>query len=183
MALVNKVGLMALVQPMTGLQATSVVWDKDVQPFISDIDQAKVTLSLKQYQPLGVDEHRYTYTPGNSPPVNSTFETEEVGQRTVCLSIRCEVFSQSAEAAEILDAIRTQIHADVNVEALTAVGLAYQKTQQSNDLPTTYDRRVVNVAVLDIYFGAAATYSNTQTGFGWIDTVNGDNVIIGTLNP
>ncbi len=183
MAIVSKAALMGIVQPLTGLSATSVVWAKDPYPMVSDVDAAIVTLSLRSFTQLGVDNHRYQFVPGNNPPTTATFETDEIGLRNVVLSLRCEVYNNSAEAGELLDRVRSLLHQQSTLTALNGINLALQYSELISDLPTKYDNRVVNCAVLDVHLGGQSIYSATQTGQGWIDTVDTADKIPGTLTP
>lgn len=178
MKVVDKAALLAIIAPLTGLSSpTSVLWANDPQPMISDIDQAKVTIKLTSIGANGIDEARYTFTDNSelSPPAPSLFETSEVGQRDVVLSLRAEVFEAGAEAVEILDAVRTGLRKQSTADALNGILLAVQTMEPTVDLPTTYDNRVVSVASMDVKLAGLAQSSETEVGFGWIDTVNTDD--------
>lgn len=168
MALVNKAFVMALIQPMTGLQATSVVWDKSNQPFISDVDRAKVTLSLKSYAGNGVDDIRRELI---DPSIPTTYYTTHVGQRNLVLTLKCEVYDHEAEASEILENVRMQLRQTEIVNLMTDNFLSLQAIEGTVDLPTTYDDHVVNVASMDIHLGAVNQRPRGQVD-GYIETVN-----------
>lgn len=181
MAVLNKAGLMAIIQPMTGLTKNGVYWDLDNEPPVNDVDRARVRMRVRGYAPVGSDEHVYTYTPGGAPPGTATFTTTEAGNRNIQISIIAEAYSKGIEATEILEKIRIRLNADVTASALNALGLAFQHARVTADLPTTYDNRVVSVASMDLFLGGVASYSATQTGQGWIDTVNTTDSVPGTL--
>lgn len=173
--------LMDVIQKISGLLPTSVVWEKDPRPMVSDIDNALLLLSVKISDYLGgADDKRRTFYPGvGSNP--GLYVTELTGQRTLTLTLKCEVYDYQAEAYEILERIRTIINGGFE---LSSAGIAYQDSQIITDLPTGYDNRVVNVAVMELQFGIVSSlpaYYQYPAGQGWVDTVNTNNIIPGNF--
>ncbi len=170
-AILLKDQLMAVVQPLTGLPPWAVRWEKDPRPMVSDISRALVTMSLKTSEALGgSDDKRRTIEDDN-------LTLEVAGQRILTLTLKCEVYDFSAEATTILEQVRTLLHAEFQLDAL---GLSRISSRLINDLPTTYDNRVVNVAVLEIRLGQVVSFvASKKIGQGWIDTVNTTNVVPG----
>ncbi len=182
MSLINKDALMAIIQPLTGLIPESVTWDKDPQNMVNDVDAASVTLSIKNSTFLGgSDDKRRTYTAGVQPDQSdATYVFELTGQRSFTLQLKCEVYDKSAEAYEILEKVRMLLNAN---SELSAIGMAVQNHQIITDLPTSYDNRVVNVAVLELQLGLVVDIvASTQTGAGWIDTVDDKGATPGSSN-
>lgn len=186
MSAVNKTGLMAIIQPLTGLLATSVSWDHDPEGMVSDVDTIQVTLLLRTFVQYGTDDRRFTFT-NITDPAHSTYQNDVVGQRSTTLVVRAESYNRSSEAGELLELLRTRLQRNSVLYALNAINLAYQTSRLITDLPTIYDNRVVSVAVLEIDLSAISVDLGTiqnggfETGQGWIDTVDGNNIIPGTI--
>lgn len=178
MALIDKTVLMGYIQPLTGLLATSVVWEKDPEPFISPVDNAIVKLNLLSYSSRGIDDVTRTFTSGMSPFLT----TVQQGLRSVNLQIKVEVYNKSSEAVEVLETIRTALKNLNNIYALNALGLALFSIGPTIDLPTHYDNRVVSVASMTISLGATSTYTETPSVDGWMDTVNTDDTVPGDFS-
>lgn len=177
---VNKPALLAIILQCSGLQKSqSVFWYNDPNRTPNATDNATIKCRLRTYAGRGVDEVRYTYTPPSPGPEN--FDTTQVGQRDVVLSLVCEAWQKSAEAAEILDTVRTRLRRSDVRSSLLAINLALQTMDATIELPTTYDSRALSVASLDIHFGAISVDDlSTDTpadGDTWIETVDGDNII------
>lgn len=172
MTVLDKTDLAQHIFNISGLtQRSSLVWDYDPRPEVSDVDQQLVTMKVRTSDYLGgADDKRRTYTPGVlTNQSDATYTLELTGQRTITLQLKAESYDYQVESYEILERIRTLINANFE---LTGFGLAYQTCNLITDLPTNYDNRVVNVAILEIQFGAVSSYvANEQIGQGWIDTV------------
>ncbi len=98
------------------------------------------------------------------------------------LSLQCEAFDYSVEPLEYLDAARTALFQQTNLDALNALGFAFQSAETTVAIDLTIDTRTVNTAILDIHLAAVATNTITQTGQGWIDFVNTTDVVPVTLS-
>lgn len=170
---------MAIIQPTTGLHPYSVVWEKDPRPMVSDIDRQLVLMSLKSSDYLGAsDDQRLTYVPGLNPPTTATFTQESSGPRTLVIQLKCESYDYNVEAYETLERVRTLLNKQSELEA---IGLSFATSKLIIDLPTSYDNRVVNVAILEITLNAVATQTvQTQVGQGWIDTVDNSGGPVGS---
>src|SRR5579859_358841 len=100
--------LLAFVQGLTGLLTTSVVWEKDPQPFISDRDRAKITCMVRSIKTEGWDNQVQSFGQAANND-QSGLAVQSVGRRSFVLSLRCEAFDYQVEAGEVLDAIRTRL--------------------------------------------------------------------------
>jgi hypothetical protein len=178
---VDKVGLRAIISSLTGLADGEIFWENDPNPFPGEQSRAQVKLKLFGLSTIGIDEHRNAFNPPGYPA--NSFVTTEIGNREVIISIRVEMYDLSAEAAELCDAIRTGMRAAAVRDRLNAINLALESTTPTKMLPTTYDNRVVSVATFDIQFGGIASQvSQVQApNTGWIQTVNGNNIVTGTF--
>jgi hypothetical protein len=180
--IVDKVSLLALILKISGL-AGGVVWIDDPLPTASGALQAQIKLKLSSFAGNGVDETRFTYTAG-SP---GTLDTTQVGNRNIVLSVRAECYRRSAEAGELLDRIRTRLKRNSSLQTLLGLNLAIQTMAPTAYLPTTYDNRVLSVASMDVMLGGVQiddiSNDTDPSGEGetWIDTVDGDNQIPGTI--
>lgn len=182
MNVLDKDGLLAIIQQVSDLPVGSVFWSLDPNPAVSDTARAQVKLEVFDMYALGVDEHRRHVSDGTDGYPLNTFWTQEIGNRHVVINVRAEAFDKSVEAAEIIDRIRTLIRADATTAQLDALRLAYVWSEKAHRLPTAYDQRVVNAATADFTFaGIANIVSDVQNNQGWIDTVNTTNLIPGTL--
>lgn len=178
MNVLNKDAFRAIIASLTGLSDGATVWELDPQPYIGDQDRAKVYLQLFSMEALGVDEHRRAFNPGGYPP--GSFVTTEIGNRTLKITIRAEVFDRGQEASELIDLIRTGIRAEAVTAKLNAINLAYVWSEQATNLRTRVDTRMVNAAVADFTFAGIASQVSDRQG-DYILTVNGNNQIPGTV--
>ncbi len=166
--------LQALIVALSGLKSTSVTWDKDPRPMVSDGDRALLTMSLKSSDYLGGADDRRRYF----DLVTSKYTLEITGPRTVVFSMKCEVYDYQLEAYSILERIRTLLNGNLE---LSSINMCYQTCQLITDLPTTYDNRVVNVAILEVQLGLVSSLiAKEEIGSGWIETVNITDRVPGT---
>lgn len=164
------------------LSPYAVIWDTDSDPFISDRDRARVVLDIFSISALAVDEHRRAFEPDGYPA--TSFVTQEIGNRTIVLTVRAEAFDKRVQAAELIDMIRTGIRAEKVTAQLNAINLAYVWSEQATRVKYKVDQRVVNAAVADFTFaGIAQQISSVEINEGWISTVDGNNIVPGTLTP
>jgi hypothetical protein len=189
---VDKTDLLALIQGWTGLTPLAAAtgtgyvaglncgWAKDPNFHVNSDDAAAVWLSLRSIKGNGIDDTVQSFNNTGNPATSSISETQ-TGQRDAVLSIRVEMYDLSAEAAEILDKLRTRFGSFDGSASLNAIGLAWQGCEGSVDLPTEYDNRVVSVASMDVRLSALASYVWTSpVGTGWVDTVVPP---VGTFTP
>jgi hypothetical protein len=179
----DKAGFQAIIVGITRLLPTSVVWSIDPQPMVSDIDRALVTLKMTSLTSLGVDEHRRTFNDPSQPPNSLT--TLEIGNRELIINVQYEAFDRGdGGALEALDRIRTMLRAETVRDQLNAINLALEYIQPSVRFPETSEQRYVSAAAFDVFLGGiGAVVSQVQVDSGWIDTVNTNNVVPGTLTP
>jgi hypothetical protein len=109
--------------------------------------------------------------------------------------MRAEVFDANAEAAELIDAVRSNIFSDFSNNALNAINLAWVNSESAVRTSYVVDERVVNCAIADFTFGGIAQHvsgiaidgnppSLPGAGPTWIEYVNDtSNDIPGTLTP
>lgn len=181
--LLNKAGLLGVLKQISGLGAYSVAWGLDPDPTVSDTDMASIRVKVRQYQPNGTDEHRYSYSDG-------TFTTEEIGQRIILLTLRAEAYNISVEAHEYLEIVRASLNYLSTADTLNSYNLSFAKAAPTVDVSYDVDNRAVNAATMDIWLNGVLDNSSslkdneqyrrlTQTT--WIQTVNGNNKIPGTF--
>jgi hypothetical protein len=169
----DRQGLLALIATLAGLPTTDVVFDPDPNPaMVSPESQVKVTLTLFGLAALGVDEHRLAFNPGGYP--TNTLVTTEIGNRDLTVNVMVEAFDQGIEAAEIIDRIRTGIRADASTAVLNGLNLAFVWATKTTRIRTTREQRETSVATMDLMLaGIAQQVSAVQTGFGWVDDIDG----------
>jgi hypothetical protein len=171
MPVLNKPGLLSLVQQLSGLSAPSVVWEYDPQPFVSPNDNAIMTVRLRSMAPRGIDDQNFS-----TNPANTFSQVASVGQRDLILTVKVKAYNYEAEAIEILDMVRSGLRWQSSIDQLNALNLGLQTVGNAVDLPTVEDNRSTSVATMDINLAGLALYvANTQVGTGWIDTVDGSN--------
>ncbi len=171
-AVVDKVGLRAIISSLTGLADGETFWVNDPNPYPGAESRAQVKLKLFSLSTIGIDEHRTAFNPPGYP--DQTLVTTEIGNREVMISILVEMYDLSAEACELCDAIRTGLRAAAVRDMLNGINLALEATTTTKMLPTTYDNRVISAASFDIQFGGiASVISHVETNQGWIDHLNG----------
>jgi hypothetical protein len=182
--ILDKDGFLALIASLTGLSPGATFWSLDPNPAVGDQDRAQVKLEVFNMEALGVDEHRRHISDGTDGYPDQTWWVQEIGNRHIHINIRAEAFDKGVEAAEIIERVRTLIRADANTARLDAMRLAYVWSEKTIRLPTTYDTRVVNVATADFLFaGISNIVSEIVLQQGWIETVNGNNQVPGTITP
>lgn len=182
MRVVDKEGLRTIIASLTDLSDYATSWDLDPERPVGDTDRAKVSLKLMSVHAIGVDEHRRVYNPPGYPA--GSFVTTEIGNREIRVTVYAECYDATVEAAELLDQIRTRIRADAVTAQLNAINLALEWAEKTVMLPTVHDNRLVSAAACDFRFGAIASWVSSVTTAGdWIATVDGNNVIPGTLTP
>lgn len=176
--IVDRDGFVSLIQSITGLK--TVYWATNGQPFISDEDRMSVELEIFSVKSLGVDEHRPFYSaPGY--PANSYVITE-VGNREVIMTIRVRAFDGNTDASEMLDVIKTLLRSAASTAALNALSLAVEWMGPSVRIVENIDTRRINTSVADFRFGGISQMdSSLELNQGWIDTVDGNNIVPGDL--
>ena len=180
----NKAGLAAIIASISGLSSHATEWEPDPNAYISDLDRAKVSLSLFGLQAVGVDEHRVTFNPPGYP--TGSLVTTEIGNREVIVNVYAEAYDYTLEAAEIVDFIRTGIRADAVTAQLNSINLAFEWMAKTTKIPAVRNERALSAASADIRFGGIARLSTFQVN-GWVDFIDGTPIaaaiIPGTLNP
>ncbi len=178
-------GLRSIIAGLTELSDSATNWATDGDPFVGDMDRAKVTLDLFSMSALAVDEHRRAYGPPGYPA--DAFVTTEIGNRTLVITVMAETYDGGAQAAELVDRIRTGIRTEATTAKLNAINLAFVWAEQATRVKRVVDSRVVNVAIADFTFAGIAQQvsSVVRDGSGdvggWIQTVNTTNQVPGTL--
>jgi hypothetical protein len=188
----DKAGFAAVIAScLTSLSPAAVVWKNDPQPFIGDQNRARVVLDLFSMTGLAWDERRRVYNLPGYPP--NSFVTVLLGNRTLIITIRAEAFDASVEAAEIIDQIRSKLYSDASNDALNAINIAYVDSIAAVRVSYQVDERVVNAAIADFTFAGVAQHVSgiavdgnvpgPGTGPTWIQTVDGNNIVPGDLEP
>lgn len=179
-AVLDRAGLQQIIVGVLECQPTSVIWDTDPEPMVSDQDRYIVKLDLFSMTGDGWDEKRREFEPDGYPP--NSYVTFLVGNRTLIITVRVEAFDAGVDAAEIINQIRIGLFADSVIDQLNAVSLAFADSTQSTRVKYSVDTRVVNTAVADFTFlGVALKVASVEIDSGWIDTVNGDDIVPGEL--
>jgi hypothetical protein len=183
-AILDKDGFLALIASLTSLSPGATFWALDPNPTVGDQDRAQVKLEVFNMSALGVDEHRRHVSDGTDGYPDQTWWVQEIGNRHIVINVRAEAFDRGVEASEIIERIRTLIRADSSTALLNGMRLAYVWSEKTVRLPTTYDQRVVNAATADFTFaGISNIVSEVVPQQGWITTVNGNNIVPGTITP
>lgn len=177
MSLIVKSDLMGFIQPLTGLLTTSVSWRNDPATFVSPTDNVSINLKLSGIKYWGVDDVVRTFTPGTP----GTYSVTSYGVRCFNLEIVAEAYNYQAEAIEVLENLRMRLGAQFNIEALNLLGMTIHKIGPTIDLPTQYDNRVVSAAYMLCDMGATNSLSWGENSGTWIDTVNTNDKIPGTI--
>ncbi len=177
MATFNRAGFLTLIAGLTGLQGPlSTVWARDAQPFVSPGDQAIVKCTLRKLTPFMWDETRYSYT-----PTTGAYTEQIYGVRDVTITIRVEQFAFQVESSEILELVKTSLQLQSVRIGLQALGLSLKRIEADISRDYIADNREVNMAQADFTFNVVSSVEFTQFNEGWIDTVDGDNSVPGTI--
>jgi hypothetical protein len=170
--LVNKAGLLALVQQFSGLGVFSVLWEEDQQPFVSPTDQAKMTLLVTHRETYGMEDHRSHYVPGAAWNENyGTWVTVSRRLKSFTVQFRAEAWGQSAEAVDVLETVTDALQAPWGTNALQALNYGVQRVGECNEVNYKADNRRVCTAICDVVFNVSTAVSVSQQGVGWIDSV------------
>lgn len=174
---------------LVSLSPNAIVWKTASDPFIGDQDRARITLDLFSLRGLGWEERRRVYAlPGY--PANA-FVTVMLGNRTLIITARADVYDKDAQAAELLDQIRSRMIDDDIIEALNAINIAFVSSHPATRVDYVVDERVVNCAVADFTFAGVAQHvsgiaidGNVPVPFAsdptWIETIDPP---VGDLKP
>ena len=177
----DKAGFRAIIASLTGLSVPATEWGLDPNAFVGDLDRAKVQITLESMEATGVDEHRRALGPPGYPA--ASFITTEIGNRTLHVNLYAECFDYQIEAAELIDLVRTGIRADAVTAQLNAINLAFEWMSVTTRIAQVRNERALNAATADIRLaGINYIVSGNETNEGWIETVNGNNIIPGTFN-
>ena len=164
-------GLMTILQPLTGLSPAACLWGLRPERQVNAGDFARVTMRNRGILPRGTDQHIRTID-----PTTGLMSVQQLGQRDIRVTILAESFAPQLAAAEILENVRTGLYDEDVVNALNAIGLAFQRCVVTSELPTVYDEEVISAAVMDLYLGGfKLTDAKSAT---WIETINGDNSLV-----
>jgi hypothetical protein len=171
MLVLNRPGFAAIVASLSGYSPTATEWSLDPNAFVGDLDRAKIQLEVFGIEAVGVDEHRIAFNPAGYPA--GALVTTEIGNREITINIYAEVYDAGAEAAEVIDAIRTGIRADAVTAQLNAINLALIWMTKTTRLRAVRNERALNAAAADIRLGGIAQLvSNVQINSGWVDQID-----------
>jgi hypothetical protein len=106
--------------------------------------------------------------------------------------MRAEAFDAGAQAAELIDQVRSNLYSDDSNDALNAINLAYVEATAAVRVSYRVDERIVNAAIADFTFAGIAQHVSgiaidgnapaVHTGPTWIQYINDvNNDIPGTL--
>lgn len=184
-AVVDKVGLLAILTGLTDLSPAAMQWGLDPTLIVGDQDRAKVELTIFSIIPVGVDEHRRVLSDGTDGYPANTWYVTEIGNREIIVNVLARTYDKSVEAAELVDQIRTRVRAEAVTARLDAIAIAFQWASNTVMQRTVEDNREVSVASADFKFGGIARWVSVidPTGAGWIATVNSPNLDGHTNGP
>lgn len=141
----TRTALLALIERLSG--HAQVVWRDQADPFIDPTTNTIVRLHLRGFQSVATPEARRREI-GTAPSI--TIATDIVDQKVFTLVVLVECLDQEVTAVEVSERIRTRLYRPASLAALRAVDCGLQLVGASQDLRTTYDKRVVSAASFDV---------------------------------
>jgi len=162
-------------------QDYTVNWDGDPQPFVAPVQGGPgvhIVLGIKGNTAIGVDEERRTDVVVGGVPVQ---RVETCGNRKFLLTVKIESATWDVQTWDVAEVLRTRIRSSASRAFLQAAGLALSTIGPFQSLGGTWDNRAVDVGYLELTFCWAATDVQTENDGGVIETVNGDDVVPGTV--
>lgn len=150
-------GLEALVPTLLGADVHSQ-WRDKPRDFVAK--GAIALLHLRSFRTLGTDEQRMTYDAGAA--AGSEMQVDVVAQRQCTLSVLVECFAQDVTAFELLEKLRIRLQRPAARVALSAIDAAFVRADEAQELPTTYDQRVISAASVDVRLAWATADSQAD---------------------
>lgn len=164
-------------------------WDGDAERQLGIFENrpsAKIDLFVTSYSTIGQDEYRQQFD-----SVQQTLQSNYCGNRKCTIMVKVTSFDMGKAPFDILDQLRirlrmaggTFMRTDPTVMA-DAVHLSLIRTHPIVVLPNeVVDNRVQYVSTMDVEFAFAINVPADDDGGGIIATVNGNNIVPGTLTP
>lgn len=123
----------------------SVVWTGQPAPFVG-AEHVIVFLGSSASRSVGADETRRSFVAG--PPEG--YVEEQVGWRSITLSLRCECYDQDFEALDVLEDLRSDLILTRVRQELAFEDVAVESVGEVHDLDNDVDTRAVSTASVDI---------------------------------
>jgi hypothetical protein len=126
-------------------------------------------IDVKAGTQLGTDNFVRTYDPDLD-----TIVVTQVGNRLFTLTVKFESYEANVHAHEVLETLRLRLERNTPAVRgrLRAQGMTVVSTEAVQDLPTTYDNRVISVSALDVKM--ALRFSEASTA--WLAELTGDRL-------
>lgn len=161
-----------LVGQLTGLQ---VCWaNEPLQQVAGDL-KVLITLRLRTINSVDCWEKITTDTATNT-------QTRLGNQSVATVELKVESFDPEYYADQVFQSLTTRIYRDRFRAILHTANMAIGDNSDWQDLPTSYDNRVISAGVGSIRVAFADLDPLTDELDTWIETVNGDNTVPGTFN-
>jgi len=176
--------LLDVIQKASGNLQT--VWAEDPRPMVSPTSKALITLSIHMGDEKGWEYERHYIPAQGQTPGHNDFNLGITN--TYVLNVRVEQFANSPgnKAWELANFIRRKCYRDDLHKELLAANIYFADYGSVTNLPTTYDTQVISCAYFEIQCWAVEADADPlldRSEGDWIDTVNTDNVVPGTVTP
>lgn len=156
------------------LTGTQVVWANEPDPQIDPMSKALITLRIRSIQ---TKDYWELITVDNA--VNTS--TQLGNQAVADIEVKIESFDPYVYADQIYQSLTTRLYRDRFRAILYQANCAIGNNGDLQELPTTYDNRVISAAVGSIRLAFADTDPLTDTLDTWIQSVDTGNIIPGTF--
>ncbi len=156
--------LRALIQTLSGIE--TITDPAQPRSFVSPTTNAQIFLDIHSTSQLGWDDFVRTFNVGT--------DKNDVMQHVIrpfVATIKCESFDSKVHAHDILETLRGRLGRPSSLKILRDGGLTINSSAATVDLPTTYDDRVISVAVLDLQMTGFGKDPDTTDDGNWIKTV------------
>ena len=161
-----------LFSQLTGVTCT---WDNEPDPQFDPISKALITLKLK-----GI-ETKDCWEKLTSDSSTST-DTQLGNQSVANIEVKIESFDPYVFADQIYQSLVTRLYRDRFRAILHNANVAVGDHGNLQELPTTYDNRVISAAVGSIRLAFADSDPLTDTLDTWIEVVDTNNIIPGSFS-
>lgn len=176
-----------LITLFSDLSEIPCIWVGDPEPIIlPTLQQPGVNvptragmfgaLKTSALQSVGVDDRRRKMLSRTN-----ALKTTSVGWRVCTLSFEIKDFSGNGWAQDVMDSLRSRLALQSSIDTLRATGIVLGQFSPTQEIQFAMDERAGMKVVLDVRASYVTTIEDAQLDGGWIQTVDGNDEVPGTL--
>lgn len=150
---------------LTGAQ---VVWANEPEPQVDPMSKTLITLRVR-----GIETKDYWEKLTSNPLSTANTNTQLGNQSVAAVEVKIESFDPYQYADQVYQSLVTRLYRDRFRAILHTANIAVGDHGDLQEVPTTYDNRVISAAVGTIRLAFADSDPLTDTLDTWIELING----------